>query len=531
MKLNYFCGYLLSLIAGAFLLASPCGAQPQIYETTQAHAIARAKAEGKMILTEFGRPNCADCTGMRGYFEGSNPPLKQWILASCVLWTADVDTSTEWSPYAAGITGYALPLMCFVDPATPGTYTLRETGLIDAYTFMQFVQSQAKKNLPLVVTNLPGVPLTNLVNGTFIVKGVARTNAAFSGSISGVPITAVMWRLNGTGAFQPATGTTSWSAQVSLSGINTSLNGTNTFESYVQYEGPKNSWTNRVTLINLGSGGTSLQSQTITFNSLAPQTYGDGPITLSAIGGGSASPVIFTNTGPATISGSVLTITGAGLVTVTANQAGDATYSAAPPVSQSFIVSNAVLTVTANDASRSYGTTNPLFTASYSGFVNGDTNVGYGSVISGSFSFTPPATPASIAGSYPIIITNSTLSATNYRISFVNGTLTITNLIGIVNYSELQAVLQNGIVDQADLNAVLARYWAQSPPYITNSTFPERTNFCFNITNFVFTVQVSTNLQNWANLNSQARISFTDTNAVSGPARFYRLVASTNASF
>src|ERR1035437_7596305 len=278
MKLNYFYGGLLGLVLGAFLLASPCGAQPQVYETTQANAIARAKAEGKMILTEFGRPNCADCIGMRGYFEGSNPPLKQWIRASCVLWTADIDTSTEWSPYAAGITGYALPLMCFVDPATPGTYTLRETGLIDAYTFMQFVQSQAKKNLPLVVTNLPGAPLTNLVNGTFIVKGVARTNAAFSGSISGVPITAVMWRLNGTGAFQPATGTTSWSALVSLSGTNTSLNGTNTFESYVQYAGDKNSWTNRVTLINLGSDGTSLQSQTITFNSLAPQTYGVAPI-------------------------------------------------------------------------------------------------------------------------------------------------------------------------------------------------------------------------------------------------------------
>ena len=470
---------------------------------------------------------------MRGYFELLNPPLKQWILASCVLWTADIDTSTEWSPYAAGITGYALPLMCFVDPATPGTYTLRETGLIDAYTFMQLVKSQAKKNLPLVVTNLPGAPLTNLVNGTFIVKGVARTNAAFSGSISGVPITAVMWRLNGTGAFQPATGTTSWSAQVSLSGTNTSLNGTNTFESYVQYAGDKNSWTNRVTLINLGAGGAALQSQTIIFSPLPDHFYGDIPFDLSsfATGGGSTSPVIFTKTGPATISGSWLTMTGAGLVTVTANQAGDGTtYSAAPPVSQSFIVSNAVLTVTANDASRSYGTTNPLFTASYSGFVNGDTNVGSGSVISGSFSFTPPATPASIAGSYPIIITNSTLSATNYRISFVNGTLTITNLIGIVNYSELQTILQNGIVDQADLNAVLARYWAQSPPYITNSTFPGRTNFCFNITNFVFTVQVSTNLHNWTDLNSQASICFTDTNAAYG-LRFYRLVASTNASF
>jgi hypothetical protein len=510
MKLNYFCGYLLSLIAGAFLLASPCGAQPQIYETTQAHAIARAKAEGKMILTEFGRPNCGDCIGMRGYFEGSNPPLKQWILASCVLWTADIDTSTEWSPYAAGMTGYALPLMCFVDPAKPGTNTLRETGLIDAYTFMQLVQSQAKKNLPLVVTNLPGAPLTNLVNGTFIVKGVARTNAAFSGSISGVPITAVMWRLNGIGAFQPATGTTSWSAQVTLP------HGTNTFESYVQYEGPKNSWTNRVTLINLGAGGTSLQSQTITFNSLAPQTYGVAPITLTATAS-SGLPVTFTVTsGPANISGSYLNITGAGQVSVEASQAGDGTtYSAATPVDQSFTVSKVMLTVTANNASRNAGAPNPLFTASYLGFVNGETQ----SVLSGSPSLTTTATTGSGPGSYTITVAAGTLSAANYSFSFVNGTLTVNSLVpGDTN--------GDGIVDQAELNAVLAHYWASSPPYISNIAIVGKTNFTYTITNFTFTVQFTTNVANpnWQDLG-QARFQFTDPNAVIGQQRYYRLVA------
>ena len=442
------------------------------------------------------------------------------------------------------------------------------------------------------------------------------------------------------------------------------------------------------------------QSQTITFNSLPNHFYGDGPITLVATGGGSTSPVIFTNTGPATISGNVLTITGAGLVTVTANQAGDATYSAASPVSQSFTVnqatplvnatggtftyngtakassgtatggagetlavalsyagtgstsygptasapsaagtytvtastagdanntagsssavaltinkaslsitatnaskvygqtlsfagteftptglvgsdsvssvtltstgttntapvanspyiitpssaigsglgnysitynpgyltvSNAVLTVTANDASKSYGVTNPVFTASYSGFVNGETNIGPNSVLNGSPSLTTVATTTTIAGSYPITVTNGTLSATNYTFNFVNGILTITNFNGIVDAAALRTFLGNGIVDQAGLNVVLANYWASSPPHISDFDISAKTNFTFIITNFNFTMQFSTNLvnPNWQDLG-QAVFQFTDTNAINNQTGFYRLVAPTN---
>ena len=53
----------------------------------------------------------------------------------------------------------------------------------------------------------------------------------------------------------------------------------------------------------------------------------------------------------------------------------------------------------------------------------------------------------------------------------------------------------------------------------------------FTITNFnFFTVQFSTNLvnTNWQDLG-QATFQFTDTNAVIGQQRFYRLIASTNS--
>ena len=82
----------------------------------------------------------------------------------------------------------------------------------------------------------------------------------------------------------------------------------------------------------------------------------------------------------------------------------------------------AVLTVTANSASKIYGTANPAFTASYLGFVNGDTSA----VLAGSPSLTAAATPASPVGSYAINAAVGTLSAANYSFALVNGTLTIT---------------------------------------------------------------------------------------------------------
>jgi len=165
------------------------------------------------------------------------------------------------------------------------------------------------------------------------------------------------------------------------------------------------------------SGGVS---QTITFIALSNVTYGASPITLSATAS-SGLPVSFTVSGPATVSGSTLTITGAGSVTVTANQAGNANYAAATSVSRSFTVNAAVLTVTANNASRPFGVANPAFTYTITGFVNGDSS----SVVSGTATETTTATTASAAGTYPISFATQSLVAANYRFLYVSGTLTI----------------------------------------------------------------------------------------------------------
>ena len=80
-------------------------------------------------------------------------------------------------------------------------------------------------------------------------------------------------------------------------------------------------------------------SQTITFGPLSPVTYGVAPITLSATGGASGNPVTFSVvSGPGSISGNTLTVTGAGSIVVQADQAGNANYTAAAPVQQTVTV-------------------------------------------------------------------------------------------------------------------------------------------------------------------------------------------------
>jgi hypothetical protein len=82
------------------------------------------------------------------------------------------------------------------------------------------------------------------------------------------------------------------------------------------------------------------------------------------------------------------------------------------------------ITVTANNVSMAVGAAIPSFTASYSGFVNGDT----AAVLTGSPAFSTTATSSSPAGLYPITATQGTLAAANnfpYIFNFAAGTLSV----------------------------------------------------------------------------------------------------------
>lgn len=184
-------------------------------------------------------------------------------------------------------------------------------------------------------------------------------------------------------------------------------------------------------------------SQTITFGAVPGVTYGAAPFTLGA-SASSNLPVTFSVSGPALLTNNLLTVTGAGTVTVTATQGGNAAYTAAPPVPQSFTIAQAPLTVTANNVTRLNDSPNPNFTYTITGFVNGETT----GVISGAPVLTTTATPGSPAGTYPINVATGSLAAANYAFAnFVTGTLTITTGGPAPDFSMTVAPQNTVIVD------------------------------------------------------------------------------------
>jgi trimeric autotransporter adhesin len=72
----------------------------------------------------------------------------------------------------------------------------------------------------------------------------------------------------------------------------------------------------------------------------SPVTYGVSPIALSASATSGLAVILTVVSGPGTVSGTTLVVTGVGTVTVAANQAGNGNYAAAPQVTQSIVVSS-----------------------------------------------------------------------------------------------------------------------------------------------------------------------------------------------
>ncbi|MFM7838018.1 MAG: MBG domain-containing protein, partial [Chitinophagaceae bacterium] len=86
-------------------------------------------------------------------------------------------------------------------------------------------------------------------------------------------------------------------------------------------------------------------------------------------------------------------------------------------------IQQAVLTVTANGAARIYGSANPSFTATYSGFVNGEELST--SDVKGTPSLTSAAVASTNVGNYDINAAIGTLTSRNYSFRFVTGVLKI----------------------------------------------------------------------------------------------------------
>ena len=95
------------------------------------------------------------------------------------------------------------------------------------------------------------------------------------------------------------------------------------------------------------------ENQTIAFEALADRSYGDPASALIATASSGLS-VNFDATGNCTISDGTLRLTGAGQCTVTASQAGDADFHAAPSVSHTFAIAKAAAQITVTGGTFTY---------------------------------------------------------------------------------------------------------------------------------------------------------------------------------
>jgi hypothetical protein len=155
------------------------------------------------------------------------------------------------------------------------------------------------------------------------------------------------------------------------------------------------------------------------------QTYGSGPswsgsvpangvtvsgVSCATVDGGTA-------VGPSLAAGSH-TVDGA---SCSGGALSSGNYTIGSYAGGSFSVAKAVLTVTADNKTRQYGSANPTFTYVITGFVNNDD----GSVVSGSPALTTTASASSNVGTYPINVAVGGLSAANYSFVGASGTLTV----------------------------------------------------------------------------------------------------------
>lgn len=164
--------------------------------------------------------------------------------------------------------------------------------------------------------------------------------------------------------------------------------------------------------------------QTITFETPGDKVYGDPSFQISATASSGLPVALAIVSGPATIAGTAVTLTGAGSVTIRATQPGNGGWAAAPALERTFTVAPRPITIT-RSGSKAYDGTTAATGASASvttGSLVGSDNV--------TFTFGPTSSPN--VGSYPITVAPTiTGGAANYTITYAGSFVITPSSLGI----------------------------------------------------------------------------------------------------
>lgn len=194
-------------------------------------------------------------------------------------------------------------------------------------------------------------------------------------------------------------------------------------------------------------------SQTISFNALGNKTYGDAPFSINASSSANLTVSLSILSGPATLSGSTLTITGAGTVTVRASQGGNENYNAAANVDRSFNVAKASATISLSSLSHIYdGTPKSAVASTNPAALSGVTITYNGSAV----------IPTN-AGNYSVV---AALTNDNYAAANVTGTLSIAKANPVITWQNPADIAVGTPISATQLNATasVAGAFVYSPP-------------------------------------------------------------------
>ena len=287
----------------------------------------------------------------------------------------------------------------------PGCYWITASGA--AATNYVFSYATGK----LLVTP---APLTITVDNKTIQRGqtVPPLTASYSGFVNGDTASSLvnLPTISTTGTSASPVGT----YLITASGATSS----NYMISYVAGTLTIEGLTAATTTSIVASASPSVYGQSVTFTATVTADGSTPTGTVSFMDGSTVlSTATLDGSGQATYTTSLLV---AGSHTITAVYAGDTGFDGSTSDGLTQTVTPAPLTITADSKTKTYGAALPTLTASYSGFVLGETAANL--TVLPTLSTT--ATAASPAGTYPI--TASGASSSNYTISYVAGTQTVT---------------------------------------------------------------------------------------------------------
>ena len=172
---------------------------------------------------------------------------------------------------------------------------------------------------------------------------------------------------------------------------------------------------------SISLSGTGLNQPTLSFAAITSKTYGDAPFTVSATSASSGAVTYAVVSGPATISGATVTLTGAGTVALSASQAADSSYGPAAATT-SFTVAAETFTISA--ASGSTATTTAGGSATYSLTVTPGANMSLPGGVSlnvtglpsgATATFSPAVLPAGAAAAVNLTVQTSSAQTANVR--------------------------------------------------------------------------------------------------------------------